>query len=348
MDDVEAAGGHTGASKIHGHHSRRENQQRPNETHLRRRERPLWPGGERRSDGTKRFRQDDAPSLCVSGAAAPTSGSVEVNGAPFDAGTMRRVASFVPQDDLLTPCLTVEESLREAVLFKTGHASDSLECDQKVNELAERFGLVDCLTTPVGRPGEGKRGASGGQRRRLSVALELCGDPSLLFLDEPTSGLDAVATMSLVRSLQALAKRGVCCVAVIHQPSAAAFFAFDRLLLLRAGACNGVVYESPRWSRRPNHHAGRWSTGARQGASKMLADIGRPVHELANPADAMFDALTEEPDALTKAAPPSTAAAATAAAYFDVGPALRALAARPDPGPLRAERPRDGPRAHSS
>ena len=132
--------------------------------------------------------------LCVSGAAAPTSGSVEVNGAPFDAGTMRRVASFVPQDDLLTPCLTVEESLREAVLFKTGHASDSLECDQKVNELAERFGLVDCLTTPVGRPGEGKRGASGGQRRRLSVALELCGDPSLLFLDEPTSGLDAVAT----------------------------------------------------------------------------------------------------------------------------------------------------------
>ena len=101
--------------------------------------------------------------LCVSGAATPTSGSVEVNGAPFDAGTMRRVASFVPQDDLLTPCLTVEESLREAVLFKTGHASDSLECDQKVNELAERFGLVDCLTTPVGRPGEGKRGASGGR-----------------------------------------------------------------------------------------------------------------------------------------------------------------------------------------
>ena len=78
-----------------------------------------------------------------------------------------------------------------------------------MNELAERFGLVDCLTTPVGRPGEGKRGASGGQRRRLSVALELCGDPSLLFLDEPTSGLDAVATMSLVRSLQALAKRGL-------------------------------------------------------------------------------------------------------------------------------------------
>ena len=225
--------------------------------------------------------------LCVSGAAAPTSGSVEVNGAPFDANTMRRVASFVPQDDLLTPCLTVEESLREAVLFKTGHAADSLECDQKVNELAERFGLVDCLTTPVGRPGEGKRGASGGQRRRLSVALELCGDPSLLFLDEPTSGLDAVATMSLVRSLQALAKRGVCCVAVIHQPSAAAFFAFDRLLLLRAGG--SLVYEGP------------IQPGAQP--AKMLADVGRPVHELANPADAMFDALTEEPDALTKAAP---------------------------------------------
>ena len=207
--------------------------------------------------------------LCVSGAASPTSGSVDVNGAPFDAGTMRRVASFVPQDDLLTPCLTVEESLREAVLFKTGHAADSLECDQKVNELAERFGLVDCLTTPVGRPGEGKRGASGGQRRRLSVALELCGDPSLLFLDEPTSGLDAVATMSLVRSLQALARRGVCCVAVIHQPSAAAFFAFDRLLLLRAGARNGVSSRclqlctpSSRLTGYISHRV-RWSTKAR-------------------------------------------------------------------------------------
>ena len=93
--------------------------------------------------------------------------------------------------------------------------------------------------------------------------------------------------MSLVRSLQALAQRGVCCVAVIHQPSAAAFFAFDRLLLLRAGG--SLVYEGP------------VAPGAQP--SKMLADIGRPVHELANPADAMFDALTEEPEALTKAAP---------------------------------------------
>ena len=243
--------------------------------------------------------------LCVSGAVKATSGDVSVNGSPFDAAAMQRVAAFVPQDDLLTPCLTVEESLREACVFKTGYPAHDPRTDATVSELARRFGLEDCLGTPVGRPDEGNRGASGGQRRRLSVALELCGDPSLLYLDEPTSGLDSVrapaskraaatrrlqitqvATMTLVKSLNGLAARGVACVAVIHQPSAAAFFSFDRLLLLRSGGA--VVFEGP------------VAPGAEPAA--LLARAGRPCDALANPADALFEALQADPDSLVRAA----------------------------------------------
>ena len=70
----------------------------------------------------------------------------------------------------------------------------------RVEKLLEQFGLSGCRDVRIGHP-DSKRGISGGQKRRLSVALELCGTVSLLYLDEPTSGLDAVATMTLVRWL---------------------------------------------------------------------------------------------------------------------------------------------------
>jgi len=156
----------------------------------------------------------------LTGVTKPTSGSITANGEPFEAETMRRVSALVPQDDLLTPSMTVVEALMEAALFKTGLHADARQA--QVDTLIEQFGLGVCRDVIVGSP-TGKKGISGGQKRRLSVALELCGSPSLLFLDEPTSGLDAVSTMTLVKLLASLAKGGMTVIATIHQPSAAAF-----------------------------------------------------------------------------------------------------------------------------
>ena len=105
---------------------------------------------------------------------------------------MRRFATFVPQDDLLTPSLTVHESLAEACLFKMGRSATAADRRARCEELLAQFGLAECRDVLVGHP-EGKKGISGGQKRRLSVALELAGRPSLLLLDEPTSGLDSVS-----------------------------------------------------------------------------------------------------------------------------------------------------------
>jgi ABC-type multidrug transport system ATPase subunit len=149
---------------------------------------------------------------------------------------MRRVSALVPQDDLLTPSLTTQEALMEATIFKT--SLGLAERQARVDRLLKQFGLDGCKDVIIGHP-EGKKGISGGQKRRLSVALELCGRPSLLYLDEPTSGLDSIASMTLVRLLATLARGGVTVIATIHQPSAAAFYTFDRLLLLHQGAPAG-------------------------------------------------------------------------------------------------------------
>lgn len=215
----------------------------------------------------------------LTGVTKPTSGTITVNGQPFDQGAMRRVAAFVPQDDLLTPNLTVDEALMEAALFKMGAPSPDSPgtSDQraKVDALLSQFDLEGCRDVLIGHP-EGRKGISGGQKRRLSVALELCGSPSLLYLDEPTSGLDAVSTMTLVQLMASLARRGVTVIATIHQPSAAAFFTFDRLLLLHQGQ---ICYQGP------------VSLGAQPVA--FFSAAGFPCPPLDNPADFMFGVLVK-------------------------------------------------------
>jgi ABC-type multidrug transport system ATPase subunit len=146
-----------------------------------------------------------------------------------------RQQGFVKQGDLLFDNLTVWETLAFAANLRL---PDRLSIQQKLEramQIIQQMGLLAVASHVVGKPG-GKGGISGGQRRRLSIALELLRLPSVLMLDEPTSGLDATASLRLVQLLHDMAKsqhRTV--VTTIHQPRAEVFELFDRILLLGVG-----------------------------------------------------------------------------------------------------------------
>ncbi|KAL1510891.1 hypothetical protein AB1Y20_005723 [Prymnesium parvum] len=214
----------------------------------------------------------------LTGVSKPTSGTITVNGAPFLLDVVKRYSALVPQDDLLTAILTVDEALMEAASFKM--AADKPARRQRVDALIKKFGLQECRNVRIGSP-DGKKGISGGQKRRLSVALELCGSPSLLYLDEPTSGLDSVSAMSLIKLISALARNGTTVIATIHQPSSAAFFTFDRLLLLVKGK---ICYLGPISQQQP---------------MGFFASAAFDCPPLTNPADFMFDVLVEHSEKLS-------------------------------------------------
>lgn len=128
--------------------------------------------------------------------------------------------------------LTVEETLFYAAELRLPSTMTSAEKKERVEEVITKLGLVRCRKTIIGDPM--KRGISGGERKRVAVAIELLTRPRLLFLDEPTSGLDSVTAASLCGLLRDLAHSGQCTViTTIHQPQSKIFNMFDDLILLK-------------------------------------------------------------------------------------------------------------------
>mmetsp|Transcript_22652 Transcript_22652/g.46998 ORF Transcript_22652/g.46998 Transcript_22652/m.46998 type:complete len:508 (-) Transcript_22652:792-2315(-) len=150
----------------------------------------------------------------------------------------KRLVSVVHQDDLLLPNLTVKETITFAARLKN---DESVVCKDEVMRLVDEtineLGLSAVKDSLVG--GVATRGISGGERKRLAVAVELVGRPSVILLDEPTSGLDSTSAYSLVLKLKELARVGHSISVVVHQPRTAIFDLFDDLLLLSRGR---VVY----------------------------------------------------------------------------------------------------------
>jgi ABC-type multidrug transport system ATPase subunit len=149
--------------------------------------------------------------------------------------------AYVIQTDVLLPDLSVRETLQYAASLRLPSSTTKEQRRQLVEEVILELGLKECADTRVG-DGVHRRGCSGGERRRVSIGVQMLGNPSILFLDEPTTGLDATSAFHLVNTLKHLANNGRTIIITIHQPRSDIFFLFDRVTLLSKGH---TVYSGP-------------------------------------------------------------------------------------------------------
>ncbi|KAM0858725.1 hypothetical protein ACQ4PT_047649 [Festuca glaucescens] len=166
----------------------------------------------------------------LAGSADPArvvSGAVLVNGCPMDAARFRRASGHVPQDDALFPMLTVEESLTYSARLRLRAAPGATVA--RARELMAELGLRHVAGSRVAS-------VSGGERRRVSIGVDLVHDPAVLLLDEPTSGLDSDSALQIVRMLRDMATaHGKTVVLTIHQPGFRILELLDRVVLLADG-----------------------------------------------------------------------------------------------------------------
>ncbi|XP_033213034.1 ATP-binding cassette sub-family G member 1-like isoform X2 [Belonocnema kinseyi] len=163
-------------------------------------------------------------------------GSIRMNGIEKPFESLQKQCCYVPQEIELMPLLTVKETLSIAAQLKLGrpHTSDSRELI--VNEVANKLGLNDCLDTLA-------KSLSGGERKRLSIAVEVLTNPPVMLLDEPTSGLDSTASKQVIALLHSLAQSDCTIVCSVHQPSSQLISQFDDIFVLSQGRC---LYCGPR------------------------------------------------------------------------------------------------------
>ena len=179
----------------------------------------------------------------LNGNLKPTRGRVSING--FDVHHETRelegVIGYVAQDDLLIEELTVYQNLLFAARLSFANRNTE-QIDLLVLEMLEELGLMEISALTVGSPMNKK--ISGGQRKRLNIALELIRQPAVLFIDEPTSGLSSRDSENVMDLLKELSRQGKLIFVVIHQPSSDIFKMFDSLLVLDTGGYP-VFYGNP-------------------------------------------------------------------------------------------------------
>jgi len=166
-------------------------------------------------------------------------GHVYANGVPLDPQVHH--IGFVPQEDIFFSNLTVMETLEMAAALQLPRQMTPDQRTGRVQEVLKMLSLTQCAHTMVG--GAKVRGISGGEKKRLSIGLELLSEPSVILLDEPTTGLDAFQAEKVMKVLQVLAReKGKTIICSIHQPRSSIFQLLDDLVLLAEGS---TVYSGP-------------------------------------------------------------------------------------------------------
>ena len=168
-------------------------------------------------------------------------GDIRVSGFPKKQETFARISGYCEQTDIHSPQVTVRESLIFSAFLRLAKEVSKEEKMMFVDQGMELVELVDLKDAIVGLPGV--TGLSTEQRKRLTIAVELVANPSIIFMDEPTSGLDARAAAIVMRAVRNTVDTGRTVVCTIHQPSIDIFEAFDELLLMKRGG--QVIYSGP-------------------------------------------------------------------------------------------------------
>ncbi|KAN0070025.1 P-loop containing nucleoside triphosphate hydrolase protein [Elaphomyces granulatus] len=212
-------------------------------------------------------------------------GDMLYNGAVPSESVVRSVTSFVTQDDdALMPSLTVRESLRFAAGLRLPSWMSAEDKARRAEEILLKMGLKDCADTLIGD--DLIKGISGGEKRRVTIAIQILTDPKVLLLDEPTSGLDAFTATSIIEVLNGLAAEGRTLILTIHQSRSDLFQCFTNLLLLARGGY--PVY-----------------SGKGEEMLPYFGSLGYECSRRTNPADFALDLITvdlqqEDQEAVTR------------------------------------------------
>jgi ABC-type multidrug transport system ATPase subunit len=200
------------------------------------------------------------------------SGILTFNGAVPSDSVIRSVVSYVCQDDdALLPSLTVRETLRFAAGLRLPPWMSKQQKTERAEEVLMKMGLKDCADNLIGS--DLVKGISGGEKRRVSIAVQILTDPRVLLLDEPTSGLDAFTANSILDVLRGLAAEGRTLILTIHQARSDIFKHFGNVLLLARGG-------SPAYA------------GLAKDMLGYFGGLGHQCPQHTNPADYALDLIT--------------------------------------------------------
>ncbi|XP_013142748.1 PREDICTED: ATP-binding cassette sub-family G member 1-like [Papilio polytes] len=195
------------------------------------------------------------------------SGIISTNGEQRDLRQFRKLSRYIMQEDLLQPLITVREAMAMAADLKLGSDMAAPRKAVIVEEILHLLRLDKATDTSSER-------LSGGERKRLSIALELLNNPPVIFLDEPTTGLDDVASSTCVSLLKRVARGGRTVVCSLHTPSARLFSVFDHVYVVADGRC---AYQ-----------------GTAAGVVPFLKELQLPCPKTYNPADFVIEVSSGE------------------------------------------------------